>query len=371
MAHKLTMQSNALTQSDPYSAIRTWLYFIAFLVAVMVLVGGATRLTDSGLSITEWAPISGIIPPLTHEAWLIEFDKYKTTTEYQTINKGMSLLEFEIIFWWEWGHRFLGRLIGVAVIVPLIFFWATGRLPDWLKLPLIGMVILGGFQGFIGWWMVKSGLTDRVDVSQIRLAIHLTLACIIFVATVWLARSLAVHTDSERPDLRWQGGLLVLFILFQIFLGGLLAGLDAGLAYNTWPKMDQAWVPGGLFAMDPAWVNFTDNPKMVQFVHRISAYLLWGVAAAHAFAVWRSAPKTTHAHRALLLFGLITLQAMVGIVTLVLQVPFFWALMHQLGGLVLLAFGTAHWHAFAPRNRVLVGESASPYTTSRVNAVHG
>jgi cytochrome c oxidase assembly protein subunit 15 len=351
---------------DPHALVRWWLYTIAVFVAVMVLVGGATRLTDSGLSITEWAPVSGMIPPLNPADWAIEFDKYRTTTEYQTINKGMSLDAFKVIFWWEWGHRFLGRIIGIIAVVPLILFWVAGKLPQWIKWPLVGMVVLGGFQGFIGWWMVKSGLTERVDVSQLRLAIHLTMACIIFVATIWLARSLANHTEEGRPEFAWQSAGLLLLLLVQIFIGGLVAGLDAGMAYNTWPMMEGTFVPQGLFAIDPAWLNLTDNAKMVQFMHRISAYVLWAATFAHMVSVLRNAGGTTHSRRAVAVFCLITAQALIGIITLVLQVPMSWALAHQFGGVVLLAAITAHWRAFRPKQNM-----SSPKGFGRLNPTYG
>ena len=355
-----------LSNDDSFFMVRWWLYIIAFLVAVMVLVGGATRLTDSGLSITEWAPVSGIIPPLSLADWAIEFDKYRTTTEYKTINKGMSLDAFKVIFWWEWGHRFLGRMLGFVVILPLIGFWVAGKLPSWIKPALIGMVVLGGFQGFIGWWMVKSGLTDRVDVSQIRLAVHLTMACIIFVATIWLARSLVSHTEHAHPQLAWQGGALTLLLLVQIFIGGLVAGLDAGMAYNTWPLMEGAFVPTGLLAIEPTLLNFTDNAKTVQFVHRITAYLLWGAALAHMAITIRQVGGTTHSRRAILVFILISVQALIGISTLILQVPISWALAHQFGGVVLLAVITAHWRAFRPKQI-----PTSPNGFGRLNPSHG
>ncbi len=349
MPHRFNRVANSMW-ADDHRAVRFWLYGIAVLVSVMVLVGGATRLTDSGLSITEWAPIAGMIPPLNAADWATEFTKYKTTTEYQTVNAGMSLDQFKFIFWWEWGHRFLGRLIGFAVILPMIWFWTRGQLPAWLKPLLIGLVILGGMQGAIGWWMVKSGLTERVDVSQLRLAIHLTLACVILVATIWLARSLAQHSESPAQAIAWQGGALIVLLLVQIFIGGIVAGLDAGMAYNTWPKMDGVYVPTGILVMEPWWQNFLDNAKAAQFLHRVSAYILWGAAGLHAVLVVAKHPTTTHSRRAVFLFVLITLQACIGIMTLLLQVPISWALMHQFGGVVLLVFATAHWRALSPRN---------------------
>ena len=180
--------------------VRLWLYLVCFLIFVMVIVGGATRLTDSGLSITEWKPLLGAIPPLNPADWQAAFDKYRQIPEYTQINKGMSLEEFKFIYWWEWGHRFLGRFIGLVVALPLLLFWATGRLETFMKPRLVLLFVLGGLQGFIGWWMVKSGLVDRVDVSQYRLAVHLTLACLIFAYAMWLARGLAPHSGEYASN---------------------------------------------------------------------------------------------------------------------------------------------------------------------------
>ncbi|MFD0915595.1 COX15/CtaA family protein [Pseudahrensia aquimaris] len=340
--------------TDPHRSVRYWLYAVAAIVAVMVLVGGATRLTDSGLSITEWKPVTGVIPPLSAEDWAVEKDKYRTTTEYQTQNKGMPMAEFKVIYWWEWGHRFLGRLVGLVAVIPLVYFWMRNRLPSWSKPRLLLLVAMGGLQGFIGWWMVKSGLVNRVDVSQIRLAVHLTMACIIFAYTIWLARSLVAHSSGRLFASAWQGGALVILLLVQVFMGGLVAGLDAGMAYNTWPDMNGAMVPDGLFAMTPWWLNFTDNAMMVQFMHRITAYLLLAAVIAHAVVMMRREPSSPHARRAMLLVGLVTLQAALGIATLLMQVPMNWALAHQFGAVVILAVAVAHWHALKPR--VAAGE---------------
>ncbi len=336
---------------DPYRAIRLWLYALAVLIAVIVFVGGATRLTDSGLSITEWAPVRGFIPPLSIEDWASEFTAYQTTDEFKLQNSAMTLEQFKFIYWWEWGHRLLGRIIGLFILFPMIYFWVTKQLSKWLKVAVLILFILVSFQGFLGWWMVKSGLVNRVDVSQIRLAVHLVTACILFAAVVWVVRTLSRHTEAGVAKGSWQGGALVVLVLVQIFLGGLVAGLDAGMAYNTWPKIEGVWVPEGLWAASPAWTNFTDNALMVQFVHRISAYLLWGAALVHVFWLWRAEPRTTHFRRALFLTGLVTLQAAIGIVTLLLQVPISWALVHQFGGIVVLAFATAHWRALSPPNQ--------------------
>jgi cytochrome c oxidase assembly protein subunit 15 len=224
--------------------VRAWLAIVALMIVAMVVVGGATRLTDSGLSITEWQPIHGIIPPLNAAQWQEEFAKYQQIPEYQQLNKGMTPDEFKGIFWWEWSHRLLGRLIGAVVLLPLIFFWVTGRIEARLKPRVVALFLLGGLQGAIGWWMVKSGLSVRTDVSQYRLAIHLTFAAMILAYTVWLARGLAPSPLSgSRRRLRSVAGLIVGLTGLQIFLGGLVAGLDAGLSFNTGPLMDGTPVP--------------------------------------------------------------------------------------------------------------------------------
>jgi cytochrome c oxidase assembly protein subunit 15 len=256
----------------------------------------------------------------------------------------MTLAEFKTIFWWEWAHRVLARGVGVAFALPLLFFWVTGRLERALKPKLVGLLALGGLQGAVGWWMVASGLAERTDVSQYRLATHLLLACLIFTATMIVARGLAPHSEAQadRATQRFAA-ILVVLVLLQIYLGGLLAGLDGGLSYNTWPLMDRSLVPGDLFVIDPAWRNLFENPKTVQFIHRLGAYLLFLAALWHLVATLRNEPGTTHARRAVVLFLLVTGQAAIGISTLVLQVPLHLALTHQAVALVVLAFAAAHW----------------------------
>ncbi|MGI9363706.1 MAG: COX15/CtaA family protein [Rhizobiaceae bacterium] len=337
-----------LPEADQFRAIRIWLYILSALIVIMVLVGGATRLTDSGLSITKWNLLIGFIPPLNAAHWQAEFLLYQTTDEFKIQNSSMTMDQFKVIYWWEWAHRFLGRLIGLTVLVPMIVFWKMGRLTPWLKKAALGLFVLVCLQGFIGWWMVKSGLVDRVDVSQIRLAIHLTTACIFLAATIWVARSVAPHTVAGDNAGFAQTGWLLLLILLQIFIGGLVAGLDAGMAYNTWPDMNGEIIPQSLWAATPFWVNLTDNALTVQFFHRCIAYLLWFAVLAHAVVMLCDNPSSPHARRALLLFVLVTVQALIGITTLLLQVPFSWALLHQLGAVVVLAFATAHWRALSP-----------------------
>ena len=328
--------------------VRRWLGVVLFTLFVLVLVGGATRLTDSGLSITEWKPIHGVVPPLSAAEWQEEFELYKRIPQYAEINRDMTVDEFKSIFWWEWAHRLIARSIGFVFALPLAFFWLTGRIERQLRWPLVGLLALGGFQGFIGWWMVTSGLAERVSVSQYRLATHLVIACLIFAGTAWIMRGLSPHSDDAAPTVtsrRWAA-IIAFMAVFQIYLGALVAGLDAGLSYNTWPLMDGALVPANLFVQQPWWINLFENPKTVQFVHRIGAYVLFALVLVHMVSSLRAAPETTHARRAVLLFGLVCLQAMIGILTLIWQVPLGWALAHQGGALVVLGFAVAHWRGF-------------------------
>lgn len=326
--------------------VRRWLYLGLLVIFALVLVGGATRLTDSGLSITEWKPIHGVIPPLNEAEWQEEFVKYQQIPEYQTINKGMTLDAFKSIFWWEWAHRLLARATGLVFALPLAFFWLTGRLEPVLKPRLLGILALGGLQGFIGWWMVSSGLTERTDVSQYRLAVHLVMASLIFAATTYVARGLAPHSEGPAQDgTRKFAGFLVLAVLIQIYLGALVAGLDAGLAYNTWPLMDGAWVPSDLWNMEPAWRNAFESPKTVQFIHRCGAYTLFALALIHMVMTLRAEPGTTHARRSVVLALLVTTQAGIGIWTLLSMVHMHVALMHQGVALIVLFFAVAHWRA--------------------------
>ncbi|MCU0830209.1 MAG: COX15/CtaA family protein [Rhizobiaceae bacterium] len=335
--------------------IRLWLYCVMLVLFTLVLVGGATRLTDSGLSITEWKPIHGVIPPLSEAQWQEELEKYRQIPEYQQINKGMSLDEFKVIYWWEWAHRVLARGVGLVFAVPLFLFWAMGRVESHLKPKLLALLALGGLQGFIGWWMVSSGLTERTDVSQYRLATHLTIAALIFAGLMAVARSLAPHSEGPAATATQRGARwLALLVLFQIYLGGLVAGLDAGLTYATWPLMDERIIPTGLFDLSPWWINLFENPLTVQFIHRSGAYLLFALVIVHALrTIARDGAGSTHARRALLMVALVTLQAVIGIATLLMLVPLHMALMHQGMGFLLLGFAVAHW-------RGTVGETPLP-----------
>ncbi len=331
--------------------VRIWLGVIAALVALMVIVGGATRLTDSGLSITEWKPVTGAIPPLSEAHWKAEFEKYQQIPEYRQVNHGMSLAEFKTIYWWEWGHRFLGRLVGVAFLVPFLVLIATGHIRRWMAPRLIGLFALGGLQGAIGWWMVTSGLTERTDVSQYRLAVHLTMACFIFAALIWTVLSLSERADPHASArIRKTAWLVLVLVFVQIALGALVAGLDAGLTYNTWPLMDGDIIPGGLFLVEPWWLNATENITAVQFDHRMFAYLLTAVVLVHAWQL-RAAG---HGGRAVALAGAVLLQVLIGIATLLHAVPLSLGILHQAGALLLLA--VAVWNVQASRGEArLIG----------------
>lgn len=334
------------------AGVRIWLCGVAGLVFAMVVVGGATRLTESGLSITEWQPITGVLPPLSHAAWLAEFDKYKEIPQYKAIFSSLDLAGFKYIFFWEWGHRLLGRLIGLAFALPLVFFWLRGALTPGLKFKLAGVLALGGLQGAVGWWMVESGLVSRIEVAQQRLAIHLLLASLTFAALVWIAASLSPR-EAERPA-PWQRGfaLLILLVTFlQIFLGALVAGLRAGKVYNTWPLMDGHFAPpaGVLTALTPFWRNFTDNVAMVQFQHRIVAYMLLALALAQALCGIVFAPRSAAAARARVFAAIALVQAGLGIITLVLAVPIWAGLIHQAFAMVVLGFATVHAQALTHR----------------------
>jgi cytochrome c oxidase assembly protein subunit 15 len=282
---------------DHGRAIRLWLYAMAALVFAMVVVGGATRLTESGLSITEWQPVTGTLPPLNEAQWQIEFQKYQTIPQYHALNAGMSLADFKTIYWWEWGHRLIGRVIGVAFFVPFQWFLWRGWIPLHRCAGLWIILALGALQGAIGWWMVASGLADRVEVSQYRLATHLVLACLIYVALVWTG----VRWEDERtPSLFQDAGkttqpvtnragaiALVVLLLAQIYLGALVAGLRAGHAYNTWPLIDGGLIPqpSRLLFEVPLWRNFFENPLTVQFDHRMVGYVIDLSALLHLFNV--------------------------------------------------------------------------------------
>ncbi len=333
-------------QTRSLSAVRAWIYLLAVLVVLMVAVGGATRLTGSGLSITEWRPVTGAIPPLTEQAWLIEFEKYRQISQYELMNKGMTLSEFKFIYGWEWGHRQLGRLIGLAFFLPLVWFWARGVIKGRLALTLLGIGALGGLQGAIGWIMVASGLEPGMTaVAPIKLALHLTVASIILACLVWVAAGLKDRSD-QAPEAHagYAPRILMGLILFQIALGGLVAGSKAGLTYNTWPLMDGVFVPpaSALFSVSPWIENFVDNVVLVQFNHRLVAYAIVAFALWHAWSLRQTASGSKAASRTTAVAGLTLAQMVLGIVTLLLVVPLWAGLAHQVFAMAVLAMAVVH-----------------------------
>ncbi|MCG6204384.1 COX15/CtaA family protein [Rhodopseudomonas sp. HC1] len=332
------MTAAAAVRPPRIRAVRVWLMLVAALIAVMVLVGGATRLTESGLSIVEWKPITGTLPPLTDAQWHAAFDGYKQIPQYRELNAGMTLGEFKTIFWWEWSHRLLGRVIGIAYLLPFLWFlWRGAIAPEW-KRALWAIFGLGALQGGVGWWMVASGLSQRTEVSQVRLAIHLTLALVIFASIVWTLRRLSHRAPVvAAARLKITATALLAMTLIQLFFGALVAGLRAGRTFNTWPLIDGALIPSAdrLWFETPWWKNLFDNHLTVQFDHRMMAYALWALAAWHAIDAVRARAGRV-ATGALWLFGALSLQALLGILTLLHEVPIGLALGHQAVGIVVL-----------------------------------
>lgn len=345
-------QDESAKTDDSNFAVRIWLYSICALIFAMVVVGGATRLTDSGLSITEWKPIVGIIPPLGDADWHDAFEKYKQIPEYKRVNHGMSLEEFKGIFWWEWAHRFLGRMIGFAFFIPFLALLLMGKINRALVPRLVGLFVLGGLQGALGWYMVKSGLVDRVDVSQYRLTAHLGLAFLIFAATFWVALGLRpeAHNAAQRSGqgdaasnpYAFSALILLVLVFAQIILGAFVAGTDAGFSHNTWPLMDGGIIPQGLFVQSPWYMNLFENVATVQFNHRMMAYLVWAFALVHLIRVWLNGSNTDPKSSALLVFLLLTAQAALGIWTLLAVVPISLGVAHQAGALIVFAAAIYH-----------------------------
>ncbi|MGA7327936.1 MAG: COX15/CtaA family protein [Rhodomicrobium sp.] len=336
--------ASPVTNAARLFPVRVWLFTVAALVFAMVLVGGATRLTGSGLSITEWQPILGVFPPLSEAAWQETFQKYQHIPEYELINRGMSLSAFKAIYWWEWTHRLLGRFIGFVFLLPFLYFLARGSIPRRSIVPIGALFVLGGAQGALGWFMVKSGLSDRVEVSQYRLAAHLALAVAIGGYALWLGLS---TREASRPGskaeqgtwLKSGAGLLACLVYLQIIAGAFVAGLKAGHASNTWPLMNGEIIPEGLNVYSPWYLNLFENPLTAQFTHRILAYVIAIFAAAFGALLWRSYPgmrAPIAAHLCAIL-----LQIALGVLTIVLDVPLGMALAHQANAIIV--FGLSIW----------------------------
>lgn len=355
------MLSLAAPPSPGHRAIAVWLLITAALVFAMTVIGAITRLTESGLSMVEWRPLVGTLPPLSEDEWLRVFELYRQTPEYLYLNAGMSLAEFQRIFFWEWLHRLWGRLIGLVFLVPFLWFWLSGRLDRPLFWRLLGLLLLGGLQGLLGWFMVMSGLVDRPSVSHYRLAAHLGLALVIYSLLIWQALALL----RPRPDgvetaptgalavpaghARAALGLVGVTILW----GAFVAGLDAGLAYNSFPLMDGAFLPPEAWALSPAWLNFVENTALVQFTHRwlgIAAALVvlalwWRVLVCEALA--EGTRRLANG-----LAAMVLLQVILGVATLLAGVPVWLGALHQAGAVLVLTLLLGLCYALAlPRPR--------------------
>jgi cytochrome c oxidase assembly protein subunit 15 len=326
-------------------AVSVWLFAMAALIFAMIIVGGATRLTDSGLSITEWQPILGAIPPMSDAAWQEAFDKYRQIPEYKLVNRGMSLDDFKFIYWWEWAHRFLGRIIGLAFFVPFVVFLARGDIRRREAAPFAALFVLGGLQGALGWWMVQSGLVDRVDVSQYRLAAHLSLAFLLFGAIFWLALDWSVSkARAVWTPLSVSAVGLCAAIYLQVALGGFVAGLGAGHAHNTWPLMDGEFIPSTVGVIEPWWRDMFENVSTVQFNHRLVAYLITLWALAHMIAAARGRLFPQQRISAYALGAGVIAQAALGVWTVVWAVPLALGLAHQGAAAILLIAALWHLH---------------------------
>jgi cytochrome c oxidase assembly protein subunit 15 len=337
-----------MTTDDSARDIGRWLALWAVMIALLVLIGGATRLTESGLSITEWQPVSGIVPPLSDASWAQEFAKYQRIPQYQLLNRGMSLSEFKTIFLWEYVHRLWARLLGVALALPLLWFAVRGRLPRTLWPRLVGLLVLLGLQGALGWWMVSSGLSERTSVSQYRLAAHLVTALALYAFTVWTAAEL-IEPRGVRPrnaDRALHVGVaaLALLVPFTAASGAFVAGLRAGKIYNTFPLMGAGLVPAEYGQLTPWWRNLFENPAAVQFNHRLIATTTFALAV----WVWSRARRAEN-HRMVragwLVLGAASLQVALGISTLLLAVPVGLGVAHQAGAVLLFTAALLALHA--------------------------
>lgn len=358
------MASPADSSTARPRAVALWLLAVAALVFLIVVVGGITRLTESGLSIVRWEPVSGILPPIGESAWEAEFAAYRLSPQYQLVNSGMSLDDFKNIYFWEYLHRLLGRIIGLAFALPLAWFAWNRAIPRGYGWKLGAILALGAVQGAIGWWMVASGLVDRPDVSHIRLAVHLLTALAIFAAILWVALDLLRLDRGAGPARMPTAGIWLISLLFLQFLfGAYVAGLDAGWAFASWPKMGDEWFPADAPMLEPFLRNFADNPVVVQFVHR---WLAFAVAAA-ALVLARNAWRGGHWRAAAALTGAVTVQIILGVYTLLSGVELWIAASHQGMAVLLLAAALVAAHrvggrhpatAAPPRAEALQGEPA-------------
>ncbi|MBA4772417.1 MAG: COX15/CtaA family protein [Sphingomonas sp.] len=331
----MLMQTPAISRAKPRH-LMIWLFVVAAMIVAMVVIGGITRLTESGLSITQWKPISGTVPPLSDADWAAEFERYKQIPEYTQLNRGMTLDGFKAIFFWEYAHRLFGRLIGLAFAVPLLWFAVRRQIPRGYAPRLIAILALGGLQGAIGWWMVASGLSVRTDVSHVRLAVHLMTALFLLAGIVWTALDLRSLPDARPARLTMLSGIALGLLFAQIMFGAFTAGLDAGYAFASWPLMGDAWFPAGAPLVEPFWRNAVDNAVVVQFVHR---WLAFGVAAALGLVGWRAWQRGAR-RAAIVIALLLTVQIGLGIATLLSGVWLPIAVGHQASAALLLIAST-------------------------------
>ena len=330
-------------RSDRSSAVAVWLFAVAALVFAMVVVGGATRLTGSGLSITEWRPVTGVLPPLSDAAWLAEFAKYQRIPQYEQVNRGMALAEFQSIYWWEWAHRLLGRIVGVAFAVPFAVFAIRRQIPRRLVWRCGLLLGLGALQGLIGWWMVSSGLADRVSVAPERLTVHLGLALLVFVLLIWTGLDAWAGAPRQEAPTRWRTWSLALLggAFVQSLLGALVAGNHAGRIYTDFPLMGGRLVPAD-YAGDSFWATLAHNQASVQLHHRLGGYVLFAAALAVAWMAARARYLAPQARALGIAVGAAVLaQALIGVATLMAAVPVWLGVLHQVGAAVVLATATA------------------------------
>ncbi len=333
---------------DDRRAVRFWLIAVAGLVFLMVLVGGATRLTESGLSITQWKPVTGVVPPLSNAEWQAEFDRYKQIPQFAALNSGMTLDGFKMIFWWEWGHRLLARIVGATFILPALWFWWRGQFRGALGRQVAVATGLLALEPIVGWWMVTSGLSERTEVAPQRLALHLLIAAATFGALIYAATGLGEQSKPRAANgprgFVISAWIFAALIFCQLGLGALVAGLRAGLIYNTWPLMGSSFVPGEAFRPSALKAIFGDAAT-AQFDHRMMGYAVVVFAVVQAIAALRSAPGSALASRAVVLAAVVLIQVGLGVATLLAVVPITLALPHQ--ALALALFGLAIVHVRA------------------------
>jgi cytochrome c oxidase assembly protein subunit 15 len=327
-------------------ATATWLVVCCALVVLMVMLGGITRLTHSGLSIVEWQPVAGVLPPMNDAQWEELFAKYRATPEYEQRTHDMTVEGFRKIFWWEYIHRLMGRVIGVVFLVPFVYFLARGKLDDGVPAKLAGIFVLGGLQGALGWFMVQSGLVDEPRVNSLRLAAHLGLAFVIYGAMLWVALDLVKRERFSNTDVvRGQAGAMVALVFLQILAGALVAGIHGGLAYNTWPLMDGHFIPPDIASVQPWWANFAYNMATVQFTHRILAVAVALMAIGLWLEVRRDLPNPRARFWSHVLVLAVVLQFALGVLTLLAKVPVNLGVLHQLGALAVFTIAILLRHA--------------------------